>query len=205
MATNRIYEPGDEIETCGRPTAGFEIRLVDELDYDVPFGEVGEAIIRSTDPWGLNLGYLNMPAETAQAWRNGWFHTGDGLRQNPDGAYVFVDRLKDALRRRGENVSSFELESLVLTHPAVAECAVIGVGDSLSDQEIKLCVVRQPDEKLEPSELVEFLEPHVPRFMVPRYVEFYDALPRTDVTARVKKHLLREQALTVATWDRLAR
>jgi crotonobetaine/carnitine-CoA ligase len=203
MAISRFPDVSGDMRHSGRVTAGYEVRLVDEYDYEVTRGEVGELIVRTAVPWSLNSGYFSMPEETARAWRNGWFHTGDGLRQNDDGTFVFVDRLKDSLRRRGENVSSFELERVVLDHPDIAECAVIGLGEA-DDQEIKVVAVVRPDTAITPAALIEHLRAEVAPFMVPRYVEFVDALPRTDVTDRVKKSLLREAGVTEATWDRLA-
>ena len=152
----------------------------------------------------LNSGYWGMPDKTAEAWRNGWFHTGDGFRRDAHGDYYFVDRQKDALRRRGENVSSFEVEAVVLSHPDVAECAAIGVDAGLGEQEIKICVVTAEGATLDPAGLVEYLIPKLPRFMVPRYIEQYDALPKTEATMRVQKAKLREVPFTDATWDREA-
>ncbi len=106
---------------CGRVRAGFEVRLVDEHDIEVGPGEVGEMILRTDMPWAVSHGYLNDPAATARTWRNGWFHTGDSFRVDAEGNYFFVDRLKDSVRRRGENVSSFEVENEIATHPDVRE------------------------------------------------------------------------------------
>ncbi|HZP31026.1 MAG TPA: AMP-binding protein [Acidimicrobiia bacterium] len=192
----------DASPSCGRPIRGYEVRLVDEHDYEVPVGEVGELVVRTTEPWLLNSGYWGMPERTAEAWRNGWFHTGDGFRRDAEGNYFFVDRQKDALRRRGENVSSFEVEAVVLTHPDVAECAAIGVDAGLGEQEIKICVVGRDGATVDPAALIEYLVPKLPRFMVPRYVEQYGALPKTEATMRVQKAKLREAPFTEATWDR---
>jgi crotonobetaine/carnitine-CoA ligase len=194
----------DSSPSCGRPVNGYDVRLVDEHDYEVAVDEVGELVVRTSEPWMLNNGYWGMPDKTAEAWRNGWFHTGDGFRRDAHGDYYFVDRQKDALRRRGENVSSFEVEAVVVSHPAVAECAAIGVDAGLGEQEIKICVVTAEGETLDPATLVEYLIPKLPRFMVPRYVEEYDALPKTEATMRVQKAKLREVPFTDATWDREA-
>jgi crotonobetaine/carnitine-CoA ligase len=202
MAISRFVDDGD-VESSGRPTAGYEVRVVDEYDNEVGVDEVGELVVRTDAPWSLNCGYLNMPEQTADAWRNGWFHTGDGLRRRADGEYVFVDRLKDSLRRRGENVSSFELEEVFLSHPAVAECAAVGIDAAGDEQDIKVCVVLARASITE-RELVEHVAAHVPSFMVPRYVEIVGSLPRTDVTNRVTKNLLRDEGVTASTWDRLA-
>ncbi|HEY2662826.1 MAG TPA: hypothetical protein VGI47_00700, partial [Candidatus Binataceae bacterium] len=139
-----------------------------------------------------------------EAWRNGWFHTGDAFLSDADGNYFFVDRKKDALRRRGENVSSFEIEALVGRHPAIAECAAIGVDTAVGEQEIKIYVVRRPEVELTPQSLIEFLVPTMPHYMVPRFVEFVASLPKTEATFRVQKAKLRERPLNKNTWDRVA-
>ena len=111
-----------------------------------PTGEVGELVVRSAEPWALNVGYYKMPEQTAAAWRNGWFHTGDAFRRDDDGWYYFVDRLRDAIRRRGENISSFEVETLVAEHPDVRECAAIGVPAPLGEDDVMVAViVRRPE------------------------------------------------------------
>jgi crotonobetaine/carnitine-CoA ligase len=143
-----------------------------------------------------------MPEKTAAAWRNGWFHSGDGFTRDESGNYYFVDRIKDAIRRRGENISSFEVESAVNEHPAVAESAVIGVPSELSEDEVKVIVVLHPGVALLPEELITFLVPRMPRFMIPRYVEFVEELIKTDSTQRTQKFALRENALNDRTWDR---
>jgi crotonobetaine/carnitine-CoA ligase len=145
-----------------------------------------------------------MPDKTIEAWRNGWFHTGDAFRVDADGNFYYVDRYKDAIRRRGENISSFEVEAYVNSHPEVVESAAIAVPSELGEDEVKVCVVRSADSDLTPEALIEFLIPMMPRFMIPRFVEFADALPKTEATLRVQKSKLREEALNDATWDREA-
>jgi crotonobetaine/carnitine-CoA ligase len=189
--------------SCGTRREGYEVRLVDEHDFEVPVGEVGELIVRHEYPWTLNQGYFDMPAKTAEAWRNGWFHTGDAFHCDEQGRYYFVDRIKDALRRRGENISSFEVEGLVNAHPGVLESAVVAVPSEWGEDEIKVCVVRT-DDALTEEQLVRDLIGTMPRFMVPRYVELVDSLPKTEATQRVKKNLLRESPLNDRTWDREA-
>lgn len=192
--------------SCGRLREGypgFEVRIVDEHDRELPDGTTGEAIIRSAVPWTMNAGYLNDPEATAAAWRNGWFHTGDGLKRLPGGDYVFVDRIKDAIRRRGENISSFEVEADVMAHPGVLECAAVAVAADTGEDEILLYVVPRPDAGLTPESLLRDLIPRMARFMVPRYVEFIEALPRTDATRRVKKAELRQRGLSATTFDRV--
>jgi crotonobetaine/carnitine-CoA ligase len=191
--------------TCGKRRIGppgFEVKIVDEHDRTVPVGQVGELVVRSYEPWAMNLGYWRDPEQSQKAWRNGWFHTGDGFREDEDGWLYFVDRMKDALRRRGENISSFEVEAGVAEHPAVAECAVIGVPSEVGEDEVKVIIVRKRDMHLEPADLIEFLIPRMPRFMIPRYVEFVDELPKTDATLRVRKVELRAEGVNGRTWDR---
>lgn len=190
--------------SCGKAREGVELRLVDEQDVPVPAGAVGELVIRTDRPWELSQGYLGDPEGTAAAWRNGWFHTGDLFRVDQDGYYFLHDRSKDALRRRGENVSSFEVEREVVSHPAVAEAACVGVRAAEGvDDEVKVYVVPAPGAEVVPEELLGFCAERMPHFMVPRYFEVVAALPKTE-TMRVKKHLLREAGNTEATWDREA-
>jgi crotonobetaine/carnitine-CoA ligase len=192
-------------QSCGtvKPgPPGFEIRVVDEFDNEVAPGEVGELVVRTSAPWALNAGYLGMPDKTAEAWRNGWFHTGDAFRYDENGNFYFVDRIKDAIRRRGENISSFEVENYVNEHPDVQECAAFGVPSELGEDEVKVCVVARPGSDLTPEQLVEFLAPRMPRFMVPRFVELVEELPKTEATARVRKVELKRDPLNDRTWDR---
>lgn len=187
--------------SCGRPRAGYDLRIVDEHDREQPPGEVGELILRSDTPWTMNLGYFGLPERTVDAWRNGWFHTGDAFRVDDDGNWYFVDRMKDAIRRRAENVSSFEVESMVGEHEAVLECAAIGVPSDDGEEEIKVCVVLKPCAHVSPEALTEFLEPRVPSFMLPRYLEFVDVLPKTP-TGKVRKFELKREPFGASTWDR---
>ncbi len=193
---------------CGKVRQDYpwpEVRLVDEHDEEVPMGEVGEMVVRTREPWALNAGYYKMPEATVTAWRNGWFHTGDAFRCDEDGWYYFVDRMKDAIRRRGENISSFEVENYVLEHPGVVECAAVGIRTAHGDEEVMAVVVAKDPDAFQPGDLVDFLVPRMPRFMVPRYVRVVDDLPRNETTRRVRKQALRDEGLTPATWDREAR
>jgi len=159
--------------------------------------------VRTRDPWFLNVGYYKMPEATAAAWRNGWFHTGDAFRYDEDGNYYFVDRIKDAIRRRGENISSFEVEAYVLRYPPVAEVAAVAVPSEHSEDEVKVIVVPKAGEEFTPEGLIRFLIPIMPRFMIPRYVQVADALPKTP-TLRVKKAELRGGGAGEDVWDREA-
>ena len=192
-------------KACGRLREGYpwyEVRVVDEFDNEVPAGQVGELIVRTGAPWTLNAGYLGKPAATVAAWRNGWFHTGDAFRADPDGSYFFVDRFKDAIRRRGENISSFEVEAIVSDHPAVAECAAVGVPSEHGEDDVQVFVVARDGARVDPPELIEFLRPRMPRFMLPRFVQVVTGLPKTEATHRVRKHELRDLADPAVRWDR---
>ncbi|GAA5061937.1 crotonobetaine/carnitine-CoA ligase [Thermocatellispora tengchongensis] len=187
--------------TCGKPRPGVEVRLVDEHDREVPPGAAGELIVRTARPWAMTHGYHDMPEATARAWRNGWFHTGDAFRRDERGDFVFVDRLKDAIRRRGENISSFEVETAVLEHPAVREAAAVAVPSEHGEDEILLVVAPVDDALIDPAELHEHCRARLPHFMIPRYVRVTAELPRTP-TSKIEKHRLRRQGLTEDTWDR---
>jgi crotonobetaine/carnitine-CoA ligase len=191
--------------SCGKVRKGYpgyDVRVVDEHDYEVGPGEIGELIVRTSEPWTMTAGYLGMPEKTAEVWKNGWFHTGDAFTYDDEGNMYFVDRTRDCIRRRGENISSFEVEAEVNAHPLVAESAAIGVPSDLGEEEIKVLVVTAAGADLSPEDLTHFLIPRIPRFMLPRYVEFVPELPKTDATMRVKKYLLRDGAVNDATWDR---
>jgi carnitine-CoA ligase len=189
--------------SAGRPRAAVEVRIVDGNDCEVPVGEMGELIVRTDCPWAMNHGYAANAEATAEAWRNGWFHTGDGFRKDAEGNFYFCDRMKDAIRRRGENISSFEVESEIAAHPAVQEAAVVAVKSDVAEDEVMGIVALRAGETLDPAELIEFLRPRMAHFMVPRYLRFVSELPRTP-TAKIRKVELREAGLTPDTWDREA-
>ncbi|MGQ0700599.1 MAG: AMP-binding protein [Panacagrimonas sp.] len=182
----------------------FEARIVNpETDEEVAPGQIGELILRHKQPWTINAGYAGMPDKTAEAWRNLWFHTGDALRCDEQGWFYFVDRFKDALRRRGENISSFEVEAPIRKHPAVADVAVIAVpAESGGEDEIKACIVLKDGASATHEEMIRWCEPRLPYFAVPRYLEFMDVFPRTP-SEKIQKNLLRDAGFTPTTWDRV--
>lgn len=184
---------------CGRIRQGVEARIVDEFDYPVPAGEVGELLLRTENPWELSHGYINMPEETARAWQNGWFHTGDSFRADPEGNYSFVDRRKDAIRRRGENISSFEVENAILGHPSVLAVAVVPVPSDESEDEVLAAVVRATSD-FSPRELFLYCQANLPYFMVPRYIRVVDEIPSTPTNKRIKQPI-RDAGITSDTWD----
>jgi crotonobetaine/carnitine-CoA ligase len=189
--------------TCGRVRPGVEVRLVDANDCEVPVGTVGEMLVRTDRPWAMNSGYYKNPDATARAWRNGWFHTGDAFRRDADGYFYFVDRVKDAIRRRGENISSFEVESEIVAHPDIREAAVIGVPSEFSEDEVMAVVAAVPGCVVDCIALSHFLAERMPYFMIPRYIRILDELPKT-ASAKVVKAELRVAGITVDTWDREA-
>jgi crotonobetaine/carnitine-CoA ligase len=189
--------------TCGLVRPGVEVRLVDQYDCEVPVGEIGEMLVRCDRPWGMNSGYNANPEATAEAWKNGWFHTGDAFRQDEDGYFYFVDRVKDAIRRRGENISSFEVEVEVCAHPDVREVAAIAVPSEYSEDEVMVVVAPVPGRTIDCTELATFLIGRMPYFMVPRYIRVLDELPKTP-SAKVLKTDLRREGITADTFDREA-
>lgn len=203
-----ISEPLDPSDTlasgfCGRVRPGFEARIVDENDCEVPTGTPGELALRCDAPWILATSYFNKPDQTARAWRNGWFHTGDVFRTDAEGNFYFVDRSKDVIRRRGENISSFDVERALAGHPAVEAAAAFAVESEYSESEIMAVVQISEGAEFDPGELMIHMECAVPGFMVPRYLRFMKELPRS-ATDKVKKDDLQRQGVTVDTWDRLA-
>ncbi|MGK6310346.1 ATP-dependent acyl-CoA ligase [Variovorax sp. DT-64] len=180
---------------------GFQARVADEDDVALPDGEAGELLLRADEPHAFASGYFNMPEKTVEAWRNLWFHTGDRVVREADGAFRFVDRIKDAIRRRGENISSFEVEQVLLSHPGVAACAVYPVHSELAEDEVMAALVAREGQRLDPAELLAFCETRLPYFALPRYVDLLPDLPRTE-NGKVQKYKLRERGVTAATWDR---
>lgn len=173
----------------------FEVRLVDpETDEEVPVGQMGELVIRPREPWTINSGYFGMADATADARRNCWFHTGDGLRRDEDGWYYFLDRIKDALRRRGENISSFEVEHSVAQHPDVRDVAVVAAPANFEggEDEVVAVVVLAPGADVQ--DIAKWAGETMPRFLVPRYWRVLDALPKTP-SEKIQKVALRRQGI----------
>lgn len=189
--------------SCGRPRAGITARIVDANDEPLADGEVGELVLRADNPWQFNLGYWRNPKKTAEAWRNQWLHTGDAFRRDAQGNFTFVDRLKDTIRRRGENISSFEVEVEVDRHPAVLESAAVAVPSPAGEDEVLVIAALNPGASLLPEDLVAFLVLRLPAYMVPRFVKIGTLeLPKTP-TGKIRKADLRA-AGTTGAWDRLS-
>ena len=195
----RPTKPG----SSGVANPNFDVQIVDGNDNPVPPNEVGEIIVRPRRPHVMFDGYWARPAETLAVFRNLWFHTGDLGRVDEDGCFFFVDRKKDYIRRRGENISSAELEGAARRHPAVAEVAAYGVPSELGEDDVEIAVVLVPDAGTTEPELCQWLADQVPYFAVPRYIRFVDALPKNAIE-KIQKQVLRDAAGTVPRWDREA-
>ncbi|MGE3326214.1 MAG: AMP-binding protein [Acidimicrobiia bacterium] len=183
-------------------TKYYDVRIFDNDDREVEPGEVGEIVIRPRRPHVIFEGYYNNPAATLERWRNLWFHTGDLGRIDGDGYFFFVDRKKDYLRRRGENISSYEVEEAMARHPDVLEAAVVGVQSELTEEDVKAVVVLRQGASVTKEELIQHCIESMPYFAVPRYLEVVDDLPRTP-SGKVEKHKLRSGG-TADSWDREA-
>lgn len=186
--------------SCGGPRPGVSVRLVDELDNEVPRGEVGELVVRHDDPWTMTVGYLRRPEATVHANRNNWFHTGDAFYQDESGRFFFVDRIKDSIRRRGENISSLEIEREVRTFAAVKACAAVAARSEFGEDDVRVVVVVEPGEVLVPAELYNYLTTRLAAYMLPRYIDVVESLPTTE-TQKIQKNLLRALPIDDATWE----
>ena len=189
--------------SCGRARDGMEVRLVDTHDMEVPIGQVGEIVVRPRHPWVVNDGYEANAEATVVAWRNGWFHTGDAAYRDAEGNFFFADRIKDVIRRRGENISSIEVEREVKAFAAVEDAAAVAVPSEHGDQDILVVVSPLGSAEIVPEELIEFLRARMPHFMVPRYVRVMHEMPRTP-SNKIRKADLRSEGVTADTWDREA-
>ena len=199
-----MYHPVDvprRAGSCGKVIDAYDVRLFDEHGLEVPLGEVGEIVVRPNEPSLMADGYFGMPEATMRSRRNLWFHTGDLARRDADGYHYFVGRRADSIRRRGENISAFEVEEVVKLHPVVLDAAAYGVPSELTEDDVMVAVVLRPGTQFDPAELTEFCSGRMARHMVPRYVDTVAELPRTP-TEKVRKDVLRERGLTPTTWDR---
>jgi len=199
-----MYHPLDvprRAGSCGTVIDAYDVRLFDDLGREVAVGEVGEIVVRPNEPSLMADGYFGMPEATLRSRRNLWFHTGDLARRDADGYYYFVGRKAESIRRRGENISAFEVEEVVKLHPAVLDAAVYGVPSELTEDDVMVAVVVRPDVTLDALDLTAFCAERMARHMVPRYVDVIATLPRTP-TEKVRKEALRERGITDTTWDR---
>jgi carnitine-CoA ligase len=189
--------------SMGTVVAGFEAKVVDEDDEELPDGSPGELAVRADHAYAFATGYHGLPEQTVEAWRNLWFHTGDRVLRDERGSFHFLDRLTDSIRRRGENISSYEVEAVICAHPDVTAAAVVPVPAEVGEDEVLACVVLREGATLEALDLVVFCEGRLAYFAVPRYVELLEELP-LNASGKIEKYRLRERGVTAATWDREA-
>lgn len=187
---------------AGRRCDSFDIRVVDDNDVELPYGTPGELIVRPLKPHVMFEGYWNRPADTLKVMRNMWFHTGDIGKMDEDGYFFFLDRKKDYMRRGGENISGFEMETSFIAHPEIEEVAVHAVFSELSEDEVKVTAVLCEGSTLSEEELCRWAIERVPYYAVPRFIEFRSSLPRSPV-GRILKYQLRDDGVTPQTWDRV--
>ncbi len=199
--------PGEpfRVGSCGKEAPGYEIIIADpNTDEELERGQVGQILVRPRIPNIMLHYYHKMPEKTVEDFKNFWFHTGDAGWMDKDGYIYFVDRVKDYIRRRGENISSFEVEKIVNSHPDVQESAAIGVkaeDGRYAEDEVMICVIPKKGKSLKPQDLIEFLKPRMPKFMLPRFIRFMKSFPKTG-TQRTQKNKLRNEGITYDTWDR---
>jgi crotonobetaine/carnitine-CoA ligase len=195
----------DKLGSCGLPRAGIDLRVVDENDFDMAPGEPGEIVMRNNNPWGASLGYYKQPEATSASRRNLWFHTGDRGSIDADGYVWYTDRIKDAIRRRGENISAFEVEEVIRTYPAVSDVAVYPVHAETSEDEVAVTITLKPgeSENFSYESLIKYCSHNLAYFMVPRYVQVAKEMPMT-LSQKVEKYKLRREAESdlSALWDR---
>ena len=195
--------PAEKWASAGRVRPACELRIVDDEDFELPAGEIGEIVLRPRDPWFQPLGYFDMGEATLAAWRNLWFHTGDRGWVDSDGWLYFADRKKDSIRRRGENISSYEVEQIIMKHDAVEDVAAYAFPAEMLEDEVMVSVVTRPGASLSEAELIVYCRDNMAYFMMPRFVEFRDGLPRT-MSEKVEKYKLRQAAeeRRDKIWDR---
>jgi len=196
LAAGEYAAPG----SSGKRIPDFDVRIVDDNDQELPANTPGEIVIRPLRPDIMFQGYWNRPADTLKLMRNMWFHTGDIGKFDDDGFFYFVDRKKDYLRRRGENISSFEMEAAFAVHPDIAEVAVHAVPSDKGEDDVKVTAVLRQGARLTPEELFHWATDSVPYYALPRYIEFRDSLPKNP-QGRVLKYQLRDEGKTADTWD----
>ncbi|MDH3386378.1 MAG: AMP-binding protein [Gammaproteobacteria bacterium] len=177
--------------TVGKPIGGYEVALVDETGATAAQGRAGEITVKGIPGETIMSGYFRNPQATRDTIRDGWLYTGDSAIRDDDGYFRFVDRNKDMIKRSGENVSAGEVENVVLQHPAVFECAVIGLPDALRDEAIVAVVVLHRGREVSEAELIGFCSGKLASFRAPQRIVFEESLPKTSV-GKIQKHLIRD-------------
>ncbi|WP_433996217.1 ATP-dependent acyl-CoA ligase [Bradyrhizobium jicamae] len=202
--TNFVFAgtiPADRPGTMGYLADGVEARIVDADDSVLPDGQAGELVLRPREPFAFATGYFGMAEKTVEAWKNLWFHSGDRVVRDADGHYRFIDRMKDSIRRRGENVSSWEVEQVLMAHPAVEACAIYPLPSELGEDEVAAAIKLEAGQALEAIDIVRHCEGKMAYFAIPRYVRFLSQMPLTE-NGKIKKGSLRDAGVTGDTWDR---
>ncbi len=189
--------------SCGKVLSIFDVQIHDENGKECPPNIPGEIVVRPKKPSVMFSEYFGMPDETVKVFQDLWFHTGDRGMKDKDGYFYFVDRTKDVVRRRGENISSFEVERVLNDHPAIHESAIIGVPSELTEEEVMAVLQLQEDAQFDPFDVLKFCEDRLPHFAVPRYIRLIDQFPKTP-SQRIEKYKLRQEGITSDTWDREA-
>jgi len=189
-----LMNPPDAVRvgSIGTPLGFVEAQVVDDDDRPVGPNVRGELVVRPTAPFTMFLGYWNKPEKTVEAWRNLWFHTGDFVTRDADGYFYFVDRKKDVIRRRGENLAPYDVESVLNRHPAVFESVVVGVPSPLGEEDVKAFVQLRPGAAADARALFEFCVEQLPFFMVPQRIEFVEEIPKT-ANQKSQRYVLRER------------
>jgi crotonobetaine/carnitine-CoA ligase len=197
-----LCNPPHEIKvgSVGKPTRIADVTIWDDHNRELPIGQSGEIVVKGKTPNSMFLGYYKQPDKTTEARDKGWFHTGDRGYQDEDGYFYFIDRIKDCIRRHGENISSYEIERVINSHPKVLKSAAVAVPAELGEDEVKIYVLTKPGEEIDPVDLIAFCKDRMAYFMVPRYVEFLNKFPETP-TKRTQKYELRKMGIGNA-WDR---
>jgi crotonobetaine/carnitine-CoA ligase len=189
------------VGSVGKIITGHPWKLVDDNGSEIPQGEIGELITQVTDKKSGSVEYYKSPEASQKKVRDGWVYHGDLFYADPEGNLYFVDRKSDCMRRRGENISSFEVENTVEKHPQVAECAAFGVPAELGEDDVMIWIKPVPGATLDLKGLMQHCTDNMAYFMVPRYVDLVDEIPRTG-TLRVQKAEMKKQGVTERTWDR---
>ncbi len=198
-----LMNPPDRVRlgSVGTPLEFVEAKVVDEEERPVPPGIKGELLVRPRTEHSMMIEYYHKPEQTAEAWRNGWFHTGDYVWRDEDGYYYFVERKKDIIRRRGENIAPYDVERALNQHPGVFECVVVGVPSPLGEEDVKAFVLAKPGVTLDAREVFQFAAERLPFFMVPQYLEFVDEIPKT-ANQKAQRYLLRQRPPGPQSFDR---
>ena len=199
--SNAVSDKNRKPGTCGKIHPDCIVKFVDDYGVEVPQGEDGEMLFRMLKPYTMLLEYYKMPDKSMECFSDLWFHTGDRAHLDKDGFVCFADRKKDSIRRRGENISSFEVERAINAHPAVLESAAYAVESEMYDDEVMVSLTFKAGQSVKPEDLLAFCQERMAYFMVPRYLRFMDALPKNGIE-RIEKYKLREEGITADTWDR---